>query len=75
MSRVKAKKVAAGRNIIREMEAMRIIVRGQSRRTVTDDGRTGILAEPRAPLPRLGLAKAGAFAYKANKCTEIHATV
>ena len=37
MSRVKAKKIAAGRNIIREMEANGIIVRGQSRRTVDEE--------------------------------------
>ena len=37
MSRVKAKKAAAGRNIIREMEARGIIVRGQSRLTVDEE--------------------------------------
>ena len=37
MSRVKAKKAAAGRNIVREMEAKGIIVRGQSRRTVDEE--------------------------------------
>ena len=37
MSRIKAKKIAAGRNIIREMEANGIIVRGQSRRTVDEE--------------------------------------
>jgi tRNA-splicing ligase RtcB len=37
MSRVKAKKAAAGRNIIREMEAKGIIIRGQSRRTVDEE--------------------------------------
>jgi tRNA-splicing ligase RtcB len=37
MSRVKAKKAAEGRNIIREMEAKGIIVRGQSRRTVDEE--------------------------------------
>lgn len=37
MSRVKAKKAAAGRNIIHEMEAKGIIVRGQSRRTVDEE--------------------------------------
>jgi tRNA-splicing ligase RtcB (3'-phosphate/5'-hydroxy nucleic acid ligase) len=37
MSRVKAKKAAAGRNIIREMEEKGIIVRGQSRRTVDEE--------------------------------------
>jgi tRNA-splicing ligase RtcB len=37
MSRVKAKKAAAGRNIVREMEARGIIVRGQSRRTVDEE--------------------------------------
>jgi tRNA-splicing ligase RtcB len=37
MSRVKAKKMAAGRDIIREMEANGIIVRGQSRRTVDEE--------------------------------------
>jgi tRNA-splicing ligase RtcB len=37
MGRVKAKKTAAGRNIIREMEAKGIIVRGQSRRTVDEE--------------------------------------
>src|SRR5271165_654171 len=37
MSRVKAKKLAAGRNIIREMEAKGIIIRGQSRRTVDEE--------------------------------------
>jgi tRNA-splicing ligase RtcB (3'-phosphate/5'-hydroxy nucleic acid ligase) len=37
MSRVKAKKAAAGRNVIREMEAKGIIVRGQSRRTVDEE--------------------------------------
>jgi tRNA-splicing ligase RtcB (3'-phosphate/5'-hydroxy nucleic acid ligase) len=37
MSRVKAKKAAAGRNVIREMAAKGIIVRGQSRRTVDEE--------------------------------------
>ena len=37
MSRVKAKKAAAGRNIIREMEAKGIIVRAQSRRTIDEE--------------------------------------
>jgi len=37
MSRVKAKKLAAGRNIIRELEAKGIIIRGQSRRTVDEE--------------------------------------
>ena len=37
MSRVKAKKAATGLNIIREMEAKGIIVRGQSRRTVDEE--------------------------------------
>jgi SHS2 domain-containing protein len=37
MSRVKAKKTASGRNIIREMEAKGIILRGQSRRTVDEE--------------------------------------
>jgi len=37
MSRVKAKKAAAGRNIIREMEAKGIIIRGQSCRTVDEE--------------------------------------
>lgn len=37
MSRIKAKKAATGRNIIREMEAKGIIVRGQSRRTVDEE--------------------------------------
>ena len=37
MSRVKAKKAAAGRNVIREMEAKGIIIRGQSRRTVDEE--------------------------------------
>jgi tRNA-splicing ligase RtcB (3'-phosphate/5'-hydroxy nucleic acid ligase) len=37
MSRVKAKQAAAGRNVIREMEAKGIIIRGQSRRTVDEE--------------------------------------
>jgi len=37
MSRVKAKKAAQGRNIIRELEQRGIIVRGQSRRTVDEE--------------------------------------
>ena len=37
LSRAKAKKVADGRNIIREMEARGIIIRGQSRRTVDEE--------------------------------------
>ncbi len=37
MSRVKAKKAAAGRNIVREMADRGIIVRGQSRRTVDEE--------------------------------------
>ena len=37
MSRIKAKKAAAGRNIIQEMEAKGIIVRGESRRTVDEE--------------------------------------
>jgi tRNA-splicing ligase RtcB len=37
MSRVKASKAAHDRNIIREMEAKGIIVRGQSRRTVDEE--------------------------------------
>lgn len=37
LSRVKAKKAAAGRNIIRELEQQGIIVRGQSRRTVDEE--------------------------------------
>ena len=37
MSRVKAKKVASGRDVIREMEAKGIIIRGQSRRTVDEE--------------------------------------
>jgi tRNA-splicing ligase RtcB len=37
MSRVKAKKAAAGRNIIHELEAKGIIVRGQSRRTIDEE--------------------------------------
>jgi tRNA-splicing ligase RtcB len=37
MSRVKAKKAAHGRDIVREMEARGIIVRGQSRRTVDEE--------------------------------------
>jgi tRNA-splicing ligase RtcB len=37
MSRVKAKKLAAGRNIIREMEAKGIIIRGQKRRTLNEE--------------------------------------
>ena len=37
MSRVKAKKTAAGRDIVRELEEMGIIVRGQSRRTVDEE--------------------------------------
>ena len=37
LSRTKAKKAAAGRNIIREMDAKGIIVRGQSRRTVDEE--------------------------------------
>ncbi len=37
LSRVKAKKVASGRNIIRELEEKGIIVRGQSRRTVDEE--------------------------------------
>jgi tRNA-splicing ligase RtcB len=37
MSRVKASKVAHGRNIIREMENKGIIIRGQSRRTVDEE--------------------------------------
>jgi tRNA-splicing ligase RtcB len=37
MSRVKAKKTAQGRDIIREMENKGIIVRGQSRRTVDEE--------------------------------------
>jgi tRNA-splicing ligase RtcB (3'-phosphate/5'-hydroxy nucleic acid ligase) len=37
MSRIKAKKAATGRNIIREMKAKGIIVRGQGRRTVDEE--------------------------------------
>ncbi|HEX9045641.1 MAG TPA: RtcB family protein [Verrucomicrobiae bacterium] len=37
MSRVKASKAAQGRDIIRELENKRIIVRGQSRRTVDEE--------------------------------------
>jgi tRNA-splicing ligase RtcB len=37
MSRVKARKAAAGRNIVREMAEKGIIVRGQSRRTVDEE--------------------------------------
>jgi len=37
MSPMKAKKLAAGRNIIGEMEEKGIIVRGQSRRTVHEE--------------------------------------
>jgi tRNA-splicing ligase RtcB len=37
MSRVKAKKTAQGRDIIRELEQRGIIVRGQSRRTVDEE--------------------------------------
>jgi tRNA-splicing ligase RtcB (3'-phosphate/5'-hydroxy nucleic acid ligase) len=37
MSRMKAKHAAAGRNIVNEMEARGIIVRGQSRRTVDEE--------------------------------------
>jgi tRNA-splicing ligase RtcB len=37
MSRVKAKKAAAGRNIVREMESRGIIVRGQSRSTIDEE--------------------------------------
>jgi tRNA-splicing ligase RtcB len=37
MSRVKAKKAAGGRNIVREMESRGIIVRGQSRRTIDEE--------------------------------------
>jgi tRNA-splicing ligase RtcB (3'-phosphate/5'-hydroxy nucleic acid ligase) len=37
LSRVKAKKTAAGRNIVRELEQAGIIVRGQSRRTVDEE--------------------------------------
>ena len=37
MSRMKAKKLAAGRNIIGEMKEKGIIVRGQSRRTVDEE--------------------------------------
>lgn len=37
LSRVKAKKAAAGRNIVRELEQKGIIVRGQSRRTVDEE--------------------------------------
>src|SRR5271166_595622 len=37
MSRVNAKKAAAGRNIIRELESRGIIIRGQSRRTVDEE--------------------------------------
>ncbi|MGA7901961.1 MAG: RtcB family protein, partial [Terrimicrobiaceae bacterium] len=37
MSRVKARRAAAGRNILREMEQKGIIIRGQSRRTVDEE--------------------------------------
>lgn len=37
MSRVKAKQVAHGRDIVREMAAQGIVVRGQSRRTVDEE--------------------------------------
>jgi len=37
MSRIKAKKAAAGRNVLREMESRGIIVRGQSRQTVDEE--------------------------------------
>src|SRR5205823_3106824 len=37
MSRVKARKAAQGRNIVREMDERGIIVRGQSRRTVDEE--------------------------------------
>jgi tRNA-splicing ligase RtcB (3'-phosphate/5'-hydroxy nucleic acid ligase) len=37
MSRVKARRAAAGRNIVRELEEKGIIVRGQSRRTVDEE--------------------------------------
>jgi len=37
MSRVKAKKAARGRNIVRELEDRGIIIRGQSRRTVDEE--------------------------------------
>jgi tRNA-splicing ligase RtcB len=37
MSRVKAKRTARGRNILRELEQRGIVVRGQSRRTVDEE--------------------------------------
>lgn len=37
MSRVRARRAAAGRNILREMEEKGIIIRGQSRRTVDEE--------------------------------------
>jgi hypothetical protein len=41
MSRVKAKKAAGGRHIVREMESQGIIVRGQSRRPIEDFAEDG----------------------------------
>ena len=37
MSRVKAKQTARGRDVVRELAAKGIIVRGQSRRTVDEE--------------------------------------